>query len=64
MDVPTTHDHSTEAEYQKKVDCIYQESVPRIVTIDNIRVLGLDPDDEHFYINFPAERRKGIIRKV
>lgn len=49
---------------EKKLKCIHQESVPRIVTIENIRVLGLDPADEQFYMSFSAEDRKRIKRKV
>ncbi|PLB36953.1 putative MFS transporter [Aspergillus candidus] len=49
---------------EKELECIHQESVPRIVTIENIRVLGLDPADEQFYMSFSAEDRKKITRKI
>lgn len=35
-----------------------------ILTIDNIQVLGLDPDDAQFYTSFPMGRRKKMNRKV
>lgn len=35
-----------------------------ILTIDNIQVLGLDPDDAQFYTSFPMGRRKKLNRKV
>lgn len=40
------------------------ETVSNIVTIDNIRVLGLSADDAEFYTNFPVERKKKLLRKV
>ncbi|KAE8330256.1 hypothetical protein BDV39DRAFT_202062 [Aspergillus sergii] len=40
------------------------KSGPAIVTIENFRVLGLDPEDEDFYLNYPPERRKMTRRKV
>ncbi|GIJ99653.1 hypothetical protein Aspvir_003654 [Aspergillus viridinutans] len=40
------------------------ETVTNIVTIDNIRVLGLNADNAEFYTNFPVERRKKLLRKV
>ncbi|KAF1961134.1 MFS general substrate transporter [Byssothecium circinans] len=36
----------------------------RIIQIDNFQVLGLDPDDAEFYINFGEEKRKRVIHKV
>lgn len=40
------------------------ESVTNVVTIDNIRVLGLSADDAEFYTNFPVETKKKLLRKV
>lgn len=36
----------------------------QIVQIDNIQVLGLDPDNAEFYMNYSPEKRKKIIHKV
>ncbi|KAJ5817122.1 major facilitator superfamily domain-containing protein [Penicillium robsamsonii] len=63
-DETTTSHHAVAVEDQKEPKCVHRESVPRIVTIENIRVLGLDPADEDFYMNFSAERRKRITRKI
>ena len=35
-----------------------------VTEIGTFRVVGLTPDDEDFYTNFPAERRKKVFRKV
>ncbi|KAL4898548.1 major facilitator superfamily domain-containing protein [Aspergillus ambiguus] len=40
------------------------ESVSHIVTIDNIQVLGLSPEDADFYIHFPPEKRKRMLWKI
>lgn len=40
------------------------ETVTNIVTIDNIRVLGLSVEDAEFYTNFSADRKKKLLRKV
>lgn len=40
------------------------EKSSTILTIDNIQVLGLDPNDAQFYTSFPMERRKKMNRKV
>lgn len=42
----------------------HEESVTNIVTIDNIRVLGLSAEDAEFYTNFPMERRMRLLHKV
>lgn len=63
-DAIRTNDSLMAAGVEKELECIHQESVPRIVTIENIRVLGLDPADEQFYMSFSAEDRKKITRKV
>lgn len=39
------------------------ETVTNIVTIDNIRVLGLSVEDAEFYTNFSADRKKKLLRK-
>ncbi|PLB49657.1 ankyrin [Aspergillus steynii IBT 23096] len=50
---------------EKVPDPVHHESVvPAIVTIENFRVLGMDPQDEEFYMNFSMERRKKVKRKV
>jgi hypothetical protein len=48
----------------EKSDSIYTAKGPQIVQIDNVQVLGLDPADADFYINFSEERRKKVIHKV
>ena len=40
------------------------ENYSNIITIDNIQVLGLTPEDAEFYNNFSEERRKNVLRKV
>lgn len=40
------------------------ETVTNIVTIDNIRVLGLSVEVAEFYTNFSADRKKKLLRKV
>lgn len=35
-----------------------------VTEIGTFRVVGLTPDDEDFYTNFPADRWKRIFRKV
>ena len=49
---------------EKVLDPVHQERVPAIVTIENFRVLGMDPQDEEFYMGFSEERRKRVTRKV
>jgi hypothetical protein len=48
----------------EKSDSIYTTKGPQMVQIDNVQVLGLDPADADFYINFSEERRKKVIHKV
>jgi hypothetical protein len=48
----------------EKVDSIYAPKQHQMVQIDNVQVLGLDPADADFYINFSDERRKKVIHKV
>ena len=36
----------------------------QIVQIDNFSVLGIDPADSEFYINFSEEKRTVVIHKV
>jgi hypothetical protein len=45
-------------------DSIHAPKQHQIVQIDNVQVLGLDPADADFYINFSEERRKKVIHKV
>lgn len=47
-----------------KPESIYAPKQHQIVKIDNFQVLGLDPADADFYINFSEERRKKVIHKV
>ena len=45
----------------------HTESVTKgshVTEIGTFRVVGLTPDDEDFYTNFPVERRKKVFRKV
>jgi len=57
----------------EKDDILYIDDKPeslqpskgyQVVQIDNVQVLGLDPEDADFYINFSEERRKAVIHKV
>ncbi|KAB8238727.1 ankyrin repeat protein [Aspergillus alliaceus] len=41
-----------------------EERAPAIVTVENFRILGLEPDDEEFYLRYSSERRKVTRRKV
>ncbi|KAJ1707707.1 MFS transporter [Aspergillus flavus] len=49
---------------EKKHDAQHVESVRSLVTIDNIQVLGLSPEDAQFYTDFSAEQKKAVMRKV
>lgn len=49
---------------EKIKDPDHVESVSHVVTIDNIQVLGLGPDDADFYLNFSPEKRKQMLWKV
>ncbi|KAB8214644.1 putative MFS transporter [Aspergillus novoparasiticus] len=49
---------------EKKHDAQHVESVSSLVTIDNIQVLGLRPEDTQFYTDFSAEQKKALLRKV
>ncbi|KAE8361151.1 putative MFS transporter [Aspergillus caelatus] len=49
---------------EKQHNAQHVESVRSLVTIDNIQVLGLSPEDTHFYTNFSAEQKKTLLRKV
>jgi hypothetical protein len=48
----------------EKAESVYATKPHQIVHIDNVQVLGLDPADADFYINFSEERRKKVIHKV
>ncbi|KAH3918699.1 hypothetical protein HBH56_023100 [Parastagonospora nodorum] len=48
----------------EKEESVYASKPHQVVQIDNIQVLGLDPDDADFYINFSDEKRKRVIHKV
>ncbi|ORY58135.1 major facilitator superfamily domain-containing protein [Pseudomassariella vexata] len=48
--------------YHKPADHV--ESLTTVVEIDNIRVLGITPEDAEFYINYPEERRRRVVHKV
>lgn len=45
-------------------DSIHASKAPQMVKIDNFQVLGLAPEDADFYINYPEEARKKVLRKV
>lgn len=45
-------------------DGSHVEHKPQVIEIGNFRVIGLDPDDADFFINYPEEKRKKIFRKV
>lgn len=36
----------------------------RVVEVDHIRVLGLNQEDEEFYLSYSPEARKKLIHKV
>lgn len=48
----------------EKPDSVYAPKQHQVVQIDNVQVLGLDPADAEFYMNFSDERRKKVIHKV
>jgi hypothetical protein len=48
----------------EKADSIAVAKPHQIVKIDNFQVLGLQPEDADFYINYSEEQRKRVIRKV
>lgn len=48
----------------EKPDSVHAAKPHQIVQIDNFQVLGLDPEDAEFYINYPDEKRKRVIHKV
>jgi hypothetical protein len=48
----------------EKSDSVYAPKQHQVVQIDNVPVLGLDPADAEFYMNFSDERRKKVIHKV
>uniref|UniRef100_A0A8H7N3D3 Major facilitator superfamily (MFS) profile domain-containing protein n=1 Tax=Bionectria ochroleuca TaxID=29856 RepID=A0A8H7N3D3_BIOOC len=45
-------------------DGSHVEHKPQVIEIGNFRVIGLDPDDADFFINYPEEKRKQIFRKI
>ncbi|GES62866.1 MFS transporter [Aspergillus terreus] len=49
---------------EKIKDPDHVESVSHVITIDNIQVLGLGPDDADFYLNFSPEKRKQMLWKI
>jgi hypothetical protein len=48
----------------EKADSIAAAKPHQIVKIENFQVLGLQPEDADFYINFSDENRKRVIHKV
>jgi len=48
----------------EKAESVGAQKSNQIIQIDNFQVLGLEPDDSEFYINFDEERRKKVIHKV
>lgn len=48
----------------EKPDSVHATKPHQIVQIENFHVLGLDPDDADFYINYPQEKRKRVVHKV
>jgi hypothetical protein len=48
----------------EKPESLYASKPHQIVHIDNAQVLGLNPADADFYINFSEEKRKRVIHKV
>lgn len=48
----------------EKSESVENAKTHQIVQIDNFQVLGLHPEDADFYINYPEEKRKKVIRKV
>ncbi|KAF2016794.1 MFS general substrate transporter [Aaosphaeria arxii CBS 175.79] len=47
-----------------KAESVGPTKPQQIIQIDNCQVLGLDPEDAEFYLNYPAEKKKKIIHKV
>jgi hypothetical protein len=60
----TMNEKSEIQHVDEKADSIYATKGHQMVQIDNVQVLGLDPADADFYINFSEERRKKVIHKV
>jgi hypothetical protein len=48
----------------EKAESVGAQKSNQIIQIDNFQVLGLEPDDSEFYINFGEERRRKVIHKV
>lgn len=40
------------------------DKIGRVVQIGPTRVLGLEVEDEAYYINYPADHRSKLVRKV
>jgi hypothetical protein len=45
-------------------DSVHVTKTPQIVKIDDFQVLGLTNEDADFYINYPEEQKKKVLRKV
>jgi hypothetical protein len=58
------HDPENDLADEKECTSENVENYAVVTTIDNIQVLGLPSDDADFYRNFPAEKRKKLLRKV
>ena len=50
--------------FEERADSEYAPKQHQVVQIDNVQVLGLDPADVDFYINFSEERRKKVVHKA
>lgn len=40
------------------------DKMGRVAQIGAMRVLGLDPEDENYYVNYPTDHRSTLVRKV
>jgi hypothetical protein len=66
IEMATSLDKNEILHFDEKADSVSVEANKphQVVQIDNVQVLGLDPADAEFYINFSEERRKKVIHKV
>jgi len=68
MQSPTTQRKGSSDQIQTAPEhdnpSVIDEKLEKVVQIGEIRVLGLDAEDEEFYVNFGEERRKKLVHRV
>ncbi|KAL3487683.1 major facilitator superfamily domain-containing protein [Aspergillus germanicus] len=62
--MPSIHDRENDLADEKECSSENVENYAVVTTIDNIQVLGLLSGDADFYRNFPAGKRKKLLRKI